>query len=131
MGLIRLVGEIITDAYNNIKYYILKNLINFSNILSYLIIPYLMYVIGQLLAIDRGYIAVGSEILIPAIAIIITYFFRSAANKKGKGITVPIPNKRFTSVDDDGEVSIENNRLEELILYTADLEDWLERKGLL
>lgn len=131
MGIIRLVSEIITDAYNNIKYYILKNLVNFSNILSYLIIPYLMYVIGQLLAIDRGYIAVGSEILIPAIAIVIAYFFRSAANKKGKGITVPIPNKRFTQVDDDGEVSIENNRLEELILYTADLEDWLERKGLL
>ena len=37
----------------------------------------------------------------------------------------------FTEVDDYGEVSIPNNRIQELILYLADLEDWLERKGLL
>ena len=56
---------------------------------------------------------------------------RSYANKIGKGTTIPVPDKRFTEVDDYGEVSIPNNRIQELILYLADLEDWLERKGLL
>ena len=76
-------------------------------------------------------LSVGGEIFIPLIFCILIFFIKSYANKIGKGTTIPIPNKRFTEEDDDGEVSIENRRIQELILYTADLEDWLERKWLL
>lgn len=44
---------------------------------------------------------------------------------------IPVPRKRFTSVselstDDVEEIDIEVERLQELILYTNDLENWIE-----
>lgn len=41
----------------------------------------------------------------------------------------PVPSKRFTSESGDGEVSIEKNRLQEMILYVSEVEDWLESSG--
>lgn len=41
----------------------------------------------------------------------------------------PVPHKRFTSESGDGEVSIEKNRLQEMILYVSEVEDWLESSG--
>lgn len=41
----------------------------------------------------------------------------------------PVPTKRFTSESRDGEVSIEKNRLQEMILYVSEVEDWLESSG--
>lgn len=113
-----------------VHYFITSNLRNFAWILNF-ILPYVMYVIGQNVCAERGKIAFGGELFIPILFCVITYYIRSYANKIGKGTTIPVPDKRFTEVDDYGEVSIPNNRIQELILYLADLEDWLERKGLL
>lgn len=41
----------------------------------------------------------------------------------------PVPAKRFTSESRDGEVSIEKSRLQEMILYVSEVEDWLESSG--
>ena len=41
----------------------------------------------------------------------------------------PVPAKRFTTESGDGEVSIEKNRLQEMILYVSEVEDWLESSG--
>lgn len=41
----------------------------------------------------------------------------------------PVPVKRFTSESKDGEVSIEKSRLQEMILYVSEVEDWLESSG--
>ena len=114
----------------NFTYFIENNLVKFANILN-LLLPYVMYFIGQRIAADRGKIVVGGELFIPLIFVVIIYFLRSTANKLGKGTTIPVPDKRFTQTDEDGEVSIEHKRIQELILYLADLEDWMERKGLL
>lgn len=122
--------EITLDAIYTVIDFIKNNLMTFANILNY-IIPYVMYIIGQKIVTERGYVTVGCEVFIPLIYWIFIYYMRSAANKLGKGITIPLPSKRFTEIDDDGEVSIENRRVQELILYMADLEDWLERKGLI
>lgn len=124
------MGEIIIDIVQAVDYFITNNLRNFAWILNF-ILPYLMYIIGQHVYETRGYFGVGGELFIPIIFCVITYILRSYANKIGKGTTIPVPEKRFTEVDDYGEVSIPNNRIHELILYLADLEDWLERKGLL
>ena len=124
------MGAIIVDIILAIDYFIKNNLRNFAWILNF-ILPYVMYIVGQNVCATRGYLDIGGELLIPIAFCIITYILRSYANKIGKGTTIPVPNKRFTEVDDDGEVSIQNNRIQELILYLADLEDWLERKGLL
>ena len=130
MKFLKITISIIFDVCYAIGYFIENNLNNFARLLN-LVLPYLMYLIGQYVYEDRGKFAVGSEIFIPLIFCIIIYYIRSYANKIRKGTTIPVPNERFTEVDDDGEVSIENNRIQELILYLADLEDWLERKGLL
>ena len=125
-----IMGAIIADAVQTVDYFITNNLRNFAWILSF-ILPYLMYIVGQNVYATRGYFGVGGELLLPIIFCMITYVLRSYANKIGKGTTIPVPKKRFTEVDDYGEVSIPNDRIQELILYVADLEDWLERKGLL
>lgn len=126
---LRITLAIIIDVAQAIYYFITNNLRNFAWILNF-VLPYIMYVIGQIVYAERGRIAFGGELFIPIIFCVITYYIRSYANKIGKGTTIPVPEKRFTEVD-DGEVSITNNRIQELILYLADLEDWLERKGLL
>lgn len=127
---LKITSAIIHDVVQAIRYFITNNLRNFVRILNF-ILPYIMYIIGQKVCLERGKIAFGGELLIPIVFCVITYYIRSYANKIGKGTTIPVPEKRFTEVDDDGEVSIRNSRIQELILYLADLEDWLERKGLL
>lgn len=128
--LFNIIIEVTADALNNFVYFVKNNLMNFANVMN-LIIPYVMYFVGQYVAFNRDNISVGWEICTPIVFVVVIYYLRSAANKIGKGITIPIPDKRFTNVDDDGEVSVEHKRVQELLLYTADLEDWLERKGLL
>ena len=126
----KVIIDILSDAFYTVKEFIKSNLVTFANILN-LIIPYIMYFCGQDMALERGKISVGGEMLFPLLFIVVIFFLKSIANKIGKGMTIPLPSKRFTQVDDDGEVSIENNRLQELILYIADLEDWMERRGML
>lgn len=126
----KILVEVTLDALCAFAYFIKSNLITFANILN-LIIPYVMYFIGQYVATTRNEVAVGGELFVPLVFIVVIYYLRSTANKMGKGHTIPLPDKRFTQVDEDGEVSIENRRIQELILYLADLEDWMERKGLL
>lgn len=125
-----IMGAIIVDVVRAVDYFITSNLRNFAWILNF-ILPYLMYIIGQNVCVERGYLGFGGELFIPVVFCVITYILRSYANKIGKGTIIPVPDKRFTEVDEYGEVSIPNNRIQELILYLADLEDWLERKGLL
>ena len=128
----KILVDVTYEAYCSFIYFIKSNLITFANILN-LILPFAMYFIGQYVVHIRNEtsIAIGNEVFIPLIFIVFIYYLRSTADKIGKGMKVPIPEKRFTEVDGDGEVSIENNRIQELILYMADLEDWMERKGLL
>lgn len=125
-----MIVDITIDAVCIVANFIKNNLMNLANILN-LLLPYFMLYVGQTVANGRGIIAVGGEIFIPLLFFIPIYYLKSAANKLGKGITIPVPNKRFTQVSDDGEVSIENSRIQELLLYVADLEDWLERKDML
>jgi hypothetical protein len=122
--LLNIIREVTLDALRNIAYFIKNNLINLANVLNF-ILPFGMYFIGQ------HNKTIGWEICIPLVCALVIYYIRSTANKLGKGITIPVPDERFTEVDDDGEVSIKHDRVQELLLYTADLEDWLERKGLL
>lgn len=127
---VRFTIEILIEALNGFSYIVKSNLRNLAWLLN-LLTPFIMYFIGQYVVLNRGYFDVGGEIFIPILILFVIYFLRSMANKYRKGTTIPVPEERFTEVDDDGEVSVRNDRLQELILYLADLEDWLERKGLL
>ena len=125
-----IVASIVSDVIYSVTLFVKENLRNFANLLI-LLSPFVSLLVGQEVYKERGKFAIGGEIFIPICILIFAYFLISYANKIGKGTTIPVPAKRFTEIDDDDEVSIENNRLQELILYMADLEDWLERKGLL
>lgn len=127
MKFFRITFEILTDFMGSLLYAVKSNLMNFVRLVE-IALPFAMYFIGQY--VSCGKLNVGYELLIPVGVLIITGYMKAFANKIGKGITVPVPEKRFTSIDEDGEVSIENSRLQELILYMADLEDWLKSKGL-
>lgn len=127
---ILIIYEITFDIMSGIGRFIKNNLRMFANILN-LLMPYTMYFVGHYVCETFGYMELGEELLIPLGFMLVIYYLRSSANKLGKGITIPVPNERFTQVDEDGEVSMENRRIQELLLYTADLEDWLERRGLL
>lgn len=128
-----LIVEVTEDLLSTFAYVVKNNLMNAVNLANF-ILPYLMYFVGQefykLHGIKDGYVF-GVALIIPIIFDLLTYYIKSIANKIGKGITVPIPQKRFTEVDEDGMVSVDNNRIQELLLYVADLEDWLEKKKLM
>ena len=121
--------ELIKDFYFTLCEMIKSNLRVYARILN-VILPYLMFFVGMYVFDKRGTYQMGGEMFIPVIIFILIWFMKSYANKIGKGTTPPVPHKRFTEISDD-EVQIENDRLQELILYVADVEDYLERKGLL
>lgn len=77
-----------------------------------------------------AYVAVGLEvILVFCIATLISECFKQIHNNYN---SIPIPSKRFTqSSEDNTDVYVDNARLSEMILYVNDVEDYLERKGLL
>ena len=122
--ILNILLDVTKDAFRNVWYFIENNLMNFAKLLNF-VLPFGMYFIGKY--IDSTLIGIW----VPIAFFVMIYYLKSTANMIGKGITIPIPDERFTEVDDDGEVSIKHERLQELLLYTADLEDWLERKGLI
>ena len=124
----RLCIEVIKDTIDSVNYWFTKNLIVLTNIVL-LLCPYAYMYLAAVLTVQRGYVAIGSEYLIPLLITATCGMLKGVANKLGKGVTVPVPAKRFTQVESDGEVTIPVERSEELILYMADLEDWLERQG--
>lgn len=134
MRFIKMFGEILSDLWNSIIDTILNNLMNISNLLS-CVLPYLMCYIGIEISSNSEISkseALCCALLTPIFYGIIIWLLRRIADKTGKGKVFPIPSKRFTEYDDEyGEVSIEQDRLQEMLLYVADVEDWLERRGLL
>lgn len=122
-----MIKDITMDVWYEVVYFVQMNM-RYAAALAEIALPYGMYVLGQSVALSRGSIEVGGEIFIPILCTVVIHYVKEFANKSGKGNTIPIPAKRFTEVDDDGEVSVDNKRLQELLLYVADLEDYMTRK---
>lgn len=115
---------ILKSLASEIVYFFKINLRYISYVLI-LVLPYAMYFLGL------NDVKTGIELVIPICCLILSYCIKEAADRSNVGNRIPTPKERFSKVDEFGEVQIENSRLEELILYVADLEDWLERKGLI
>lgn len=121
---------VIREMFSTFIYVLSTSIFPLSKILVF-ILPYLMLLVGITIYKDLG---LGMKIvflIIPILISLLSYFLKSVANKIGKGETPPVPHKRFTSDDGDGEVSVENSRLQEMLLFVFDYEEWLERKGYL
>ena len=118
------------EMFNTFRYVLSTSIFPLSKILVF-ILPYLMLLVGITLYKDLGLCMKIFFLILPILISLLSYFLKSIANKIGKGEAPPIPYKRFTSDDGDGEVSVEHSRLQELLLFVFDYEEWLERKGLL
>lgn len=124
-----IIFAIVVELFFMILDVIGRNLRNLALILQ-VGLPYLMWYLGIYLYEERGKFAVGGEIFVPLVVFLVIYFVRAFANHIGKGERIPVPKKRFTEVD-EGEVSVPVSRQDEMLFYLADLEDYLERKGLM
>lgn len=111
--------EMIMDFFR-----MLKNGIPIFSIILKASIPYMMYYFGKYES-NKMY-----WLFLPMIVWFVTIVFDRLAEKTGNGKSIPIPVKRFTEEDSDGEVSIEQSRLQEMILYVNDVENYLERHHL-
>lgn len=105
---------------NNSIYTIEKIIILIPKVLKF-IIPFAALMLG----LNEVNIYVSIFVIIATI--ITSSIMQMYVNSIGKGFDIPVPKKRFTEVDEYGEVSVESERLEEMLLYVSDLEDWLER----
>lgn len=126
---LRIIIEVFKDVLHEIAW-VLGGALYPMAVFFEIILPYAMLLIGVSCYEMRGKFAIGGEVFIPLFVLFIVDFAKRCANKIGRGNDVPIPERRFTEIDSDGEVSIDSSRLQELILYMGNLEDWIERKGL-
>ena len=127
--IIKLVADATKTMFREIAYFFTFNM-RYVAVLVEVACPYGMYFVGQRLVLDRGYAAVGGELVLPIVVMVVVYYMKEISNRCNKGVRIPVPVKRFTEVDHEtGEVNVRQDRVQELILYLADLEDWLERKG--
>jgi hypothetical protein len=60
---------------------------------------------------------------------LISSILRRIGNKTNNGNELPIPRKRYTEEQEDGEVYIKKEDLQEVILYLNEVENYLVRKG--
>lgn len=123
MKLINMLGtigyEMVMDFFR-----MLKNGIPIFSIILKASIPYMMYYFGKYEPNKMHWL------FLPMVVWFVTIVFDRLAEKTGKGKNIPVPVKRFTEEDADGEVSIEQSRLQEMILYVNDVENYLERHHL-
>lgn len=103
-----------------------------SNIIN-VFTPYIMLLVGEYVYSKRGNFTIGGEIFLPIVLLGIIFVLRMIGknSKEQKRNAIPVPMKRFTENKGHGEYNVEYARLEEMILYMADLEDYLESKDLL
>lgn len=117
---------VIRMLYNEIKYFVKSNMYVVSVLLG-ASLPLACFVVAKL----SLRVPVALQVFLIVCIQFILYCAKWYASSIGKGQSIPVPAKRFTQVSVDGEVSIETSRVQEMMLYVADVEDYLERKGML
>ena len=118
----------ISELYYQIKYFISINLKYLLKLID-ISIPYIYAYISILLYKERNNLIIGYEVLFPIIAYIILLVLNNFLNKINRGYDIPIPRERFTILNDNGNVSIDNSSVNDIILYLYDLEEYLKSKG--
>ena len=118
----------ILELYHQFKYFISINLKYLIKLID-ISIPYIYAYISILLYRERNNLIIGYEVLIPIIAYIILSILNNFLNKINRGYDIPIPRERFTTLNDNGNVSVDNSSVNDIILYLYDLEEYLKSKG--
>ena len=118
----------ISELYHQFKYFISINIKYLIKLID-ISIPYIYAYISILLYKERNRLIIGYEVLIPIIAYIILSVLNNFLNKINKGYDIPLPRERFTTLNDNGNVSVDNSSINDIILYLYDLEEYLKSKG--
>ena len=75
--------------------------------------------------IEKAYVAIFT-IFAQVLMYVVTSYIEYS---ESKGLDIPVPAERFTKVTEDDMVTVDSSRLQELLVYTSELEDWLELNG--
>ncbi len=118
----------VLELYYQFKYFISINLKYLIKLID-ISIPYVYAYISILLYRERNVFIIGYEVLFPIIAYIILSLLNNFLNKINRGYDIPLPRERFTTLNDNGNVSIDNSSVNDIILYLYDLEEYLKSKG--
>ncbi|WP_291632255.1 hypothetical protein [Clostridium sp.] len=76
----------------------------------------------------RGSFQLGFELLIPMLVYILIAFYKKKLRQYNFGVEIPIPRKRYTTKTDT-LIQINEEDLKEIILYLANVEDYLRDNG--
>lgn len=126
LGVLDAIGSVCYELFCTSKYYA-KLLCSALPFFIMMASNYFMYYAG---VVDDEF-KIGGVLLTPFAFYAVAYIINKVTSRVHvKGTTCPIPNKRFTTEEDD-IVHIDVERLQELTLYMAELEDWFEKKGLM
>lgn len=134
--LISEIGRVAWDVVYDLANHITNLIVSFFKVLldnteliiniMYISLPYIMLKVGNQVYSERGYLSYGGEVFIPILFLFIIFTLNNLDNRrKNVNNELPIPNKRFTIVD-GSKIEVENERLEELLIYMQELEDYLE-----
>ena len=126
----QIAAETFVGGFRNVTNWCWRNTGAFGKSILALL-PMIGYVLGQFAGIKRGQFAMGGEMLLIIVLVFFALFLIGMANRSGNGDEFPVPYERFTNDDGDGEVTVPHSKVNEMILYLADVENFLERKGLL
>ena len=118
----------ISELYYQFKYFISINLKYLIKLID-ISIPYIYAYISILLYRERNNLIIGYEVLFTIIAYIILSVLNNFLNKINRGYDIPLPRERFTTLNDNGNVSIDNSSINDVILYLYDLEEYLKSNG--
>lgn len=118
----------VLELYYQFKYFISINLKYLIKLID-ISIPYIYAYISILLYRERNVFIIGYEVLFPIIAYIILSLLNNFLNKINRGYDIPLPRERFTTLNDNGNVSVDNSSINDIILYLYDLEEYLKSKG--
>ena len=118
----------ISELYHQFKYFISINIKYLIKLID-ISIPYIYAYISILLYRERNSLIIGYEVLIPIITYIILSVLNNFLNKINKGYDIPLPRERFTTLNDNGNISVDNSSINDIILYLYDLEEYLKSKG--
>jgi len=127
-GFIFLWDDCIVPLFSEVGYFVVKNLY-FMSIVLKIATPYLFLLIVCDLYNSRGYFGFGGEYAFPIVMYILIYIMQRIANKNNAGNGIPTYPKRFTEETSDGGVSVNQDDIQEMLLYMADVENYLERNG--
>lgn len=125
--ILQVIAEMLQDAAE----VIVNNLYNVYKLIMFAC-PYLMLYLGVELYKQRGIFTIGGELFIPIAVWLLASLARRLANKNNRGDSIPVPRKRFTEIEEDVDgYTINQDDINEIILYLGEVEDYLEKKRLL